>query len=180
MKVILTESQYKLLREFKKKITFYSFYCDALDFLRALLKNPGTAKVSERLEGNGITSPKLIKALAKNKILKRVPDKVQEVPIGEDSESEPIIIRKYIVLKPDFEPNLRKTFKMLTENVISKDIIEDDKTEDIEECDCGGVMQGGTANPNPSAGTYDVPFSGMVTRSVYQPKTNKKRKKKKK
>lgn len=181
-KIIISESQYRLLEEYQDEVTYYKFYTEVLKFLKELLSEPSKAEPSKVLKEHGITRQSLIKKLKDEGILTQT-HKVTE----EDGKSKMNV--KYSVLRKDFEKKLHRLHTDLCEcvkpqvkNVSFESIDEEDTLEEegmAGGMSCGFAMQGGGTNPN--AGQYDAPLGDVQHREFWFAgnKLNKKKKKEK-
>lgn len=181
-KVIITESQYRLLEEYQDEVTYYKFYTEVLKFLKDLLANPAQAQPSSVLKSHNINREKLIQGLVKRGIIVRA-NKITEVPNEKTKKVESSMRVKYSVLRKDFEKKLHRLHIELCECVkpkvkqtLDKDTLEEEGS--VGGMSCGFAMQGGGYAP--TEGQYDAPLGDVVHRDFWFAgnKQNKKKKKK--
>ena len=181
-RIIVTESQYRLLKEYQDELTYYKFYVDVLRFLKELLDNPSDAKVSDVLKNHGITREKLIQGLVDRNVLSRK-NKVIEVPKGEKGKMTSKMLVKYSVLRKNFEKNLHKLHIELCE-CVKPSVLRLENEEDfgtLEEegmggaMSCGNALQGGGTSFE--SGEFVQPIAQVQRREIYNPKPKKKKKK---
>lgn len=182
-RIVISESQYRLIKEFQDELTYYKFYTNVLSFLKDLLANPSNAQPSDILTNHGITRDKLIQCLVRRGVVTRN-NKVTELE-GENGKQESKMLVKYNVLRKDFEKKLHRLHIELcecTKPSITLEKLEEDDILDEEGSvggmSCGFAMQGGGAYPN--QGQYDVPMGNVQKREFWYQgnKQNKKKGKK--
>lgn len=138
----------------KEEVTFYEFFVKSKEFLKDLLQNPSSANVDGLLSRNGITKNELINKMKDIGLLKST-EKIDE--IQEEGSNKKIAKHfvQYKVPRSRFKEKLKELYKDLFPS-----------QESIQETDCGGVMQGGGANPD--SGQFTVPFGGVQRKGFYQ------------
>ena len=187
-KILISENQYRLLKEYQNEVTYYKFYTEVLKFLKELLENPSEAEPSDLLKNHGINRKDLIQGLIKRNIITRS-NKITELSNEETGKQESKMLVKYNVLRRDFEKKLHRLHIELCECVKPKVklAIEEEIDEDMDSLEedgsvggmsCAFAMQGGSMGNNPSAGQYDVPM-GTVQKRDFWLAGNKQNKKKK-
>ena len=188
-RIIISESQYRLIEQHQEEMTYYKFYTEVLKFLKELLSNPAEAQPSEVLKAHGIDRKKLIDGLVDRNIVTRS-NKVIEKPNSKTNKEEASMLTKYSVLRKDFERKLHRlhielcecvkpTVKLLSNESIDEDVDTIEEEGSIGGMSCSFAMQGSGTNPN--AGQYDVPMGGVQRKGFWYAgnKLNKKKKGKK-
>lgn len=176
-KIRITESQYRLLEEFDKELTYYKFYTSVVSFLEELLANPSEAQPNETLKSHGITRKKLIQGLVDRNIVTRN-NKVTEMPSDKGKLSSKMLV-KYSVLRKNFERKLHRLHIELCECSKPKVTTMLDEEGMAGGMSCSFAMQGtGGGGINSTAGQYDIPL-GTPQRKEFWYKGNKQNKKKK-
>lgn len=120
-------------RYFPEEITRQGFIGHMGEYIKQLLSDPASAKVSDYLEKYGITSEKALKELLDNCIIMRS-EKIKKGNNGKD-----VFTVKYTVPSADYKQKMRNLYIKLFENYM----VDDDKL--IKE-DGEGAMGGGATS----------------------------------
>ena len=128
----------------KQDITFFRFYSGMRSFLSGLLKRPFETSAPSFLEDIGISRKKLINELLEKDVIERH-EKILD-KTNSDKES-PTYSVTYKVKRKNFEKKMHRLYSKYFEN--------DDK-EELNECDCGGCLGGGTSGGNGGEGSTNT------------------------
>lgn len=138
-------------RYFPEEITRQGFIGHMGEYIKQLLSDPASAKVSDYLEKYGITSEKALKELLDNCIIMRS-EKIKKGNNGKD-----VFTVKYTVPNADFKKKMRNLYIKLFENYM----VDDDKL--IKEDGEGAIGGGATSCADVTGGENNqiqVPIFG--------------------
>jgi hypothetical protein len=186
--IYITENQLKKLYEQEnEEVTFYEFFVNVKKYLKDLLTKPADAEPSSILTRN-VSKNELLKKMTDLGIIKKN-EKIDEVPVEEDTKKVAKHFVQYKVPKRNFEEKVKELYKEVVSENISKSVFgnEQELVDEIKNMDydnayatrgglneegegggatsCGSVMQGGGLNPD--AGQYTTPFGNVQRRSFY-------------
>ncbi len=186
--IYITENQLKKLYEQEnEEVTFYEFFVNVKKYLKDLLTKPADAEPSSILTRN-VSKNELLKKMTDLGIIKKS-EKIDEVPVEEDTKKVAKHFVQYKVPKRNFEEKVKELYKEVVSENISKSVFgnEQELVDEIKNMDydnayatrgglneegegggatsCGSVMQGGGLNPD--AGQYTTPFGNVQRRSFY-------------
>ena len=175
--IIITESQFNFLREHSNSPVMFNTFDDKVnEFINTLSTNPQLAKVPEELAQIGITRPKLINSAIKHGRLVRK-NKVVEVE-GDNGKKTAKMLTTYSVNLDNNSVNKNEAMykELVKENKVPVMDEPSEEIDDMEECVAAGAAVGGGGTWMNGA-EYTVPFGAVQRRSVYKPKTKKKKRK---
>lgn len=186
--IYITENQLKkIYGQENEEVTFYEFFVNVKKYLKDLLTKPADAEPSSILTRN-VSKNELLKKMTDLGIIKKS-EKIDEVPVEEDTKKVAKHFVQYKVPKRNFEEKVKELYKEVVSENISKSVFgnEQELVDEIKNMDydnayatrgglneegegggatsCGSVMQGGGLNPD--AGQYTTPFGNVQRRSFY-------------
>lgn len=150
--IIINESQMLKLQEANKEMTYYAFLSHVKTYLKKLLTEPISAQPDDFLKNYGLDGEKLLSNLVDDNII------LKNTKIENNGEKDMFTV-SYKIPRQNFDRKMKRLYSKLFENNIVEGL-------NLNECDCGGAMQGG--GENPSAGQYEQPLFGKpLRRKIY-------------
>lgn len=190
--IYITEEQLRKISSINRKpITKYRFLSRTVSFIKRLLDEPTYKGFDDVLEGCGLNRKDFLISLMNDNIIKKT-EKIKEV------DGRSMMVFQYKVPKKEFKRKIYDLYDKLVDrdeiisenkehedfgidNMISDNGISPNEKMPVNEDGAGGATScagvGAIGNGMDSSGEYTVPLFGIVSRELWNPHRNSKKKK---